>query len=654
MRNRFFGFMAVAAVVTCAPVGAETLEETAAAFGAVPSVLNLSLSPGGNKLAYISSGGHSTETVNVVDFAAGGRPVQILNHADADSEISWCLWATDDRLVCRANFTTTFEGVLFTYSRLFALGDDGKNVIQLTSADSSKALGIQQDGGDVIALELAGKPGRILMTRDWVSEFSTGTRLSNTEDGLGVEEVDIYTGKRSKVEAPDAAIVDYTADETGKVRLKVRQPLDQDGYRRSEREYFYRGGDAGKWQSFKRAGDFYPVAVDATGNRAYGFVNQDGFDALAAVTLDGTATSEVLLARADADVDELIRIGRRQRVVGAAYATEKRQIAYLDPELKKLAADFQRALPGKPLINIVDASADESKLVLVASSDTDPGMTYFYDKNSRELGELLPLRRELAGRQMGEMKPVNFTAADGTTIPGYLTLPPGSGGKNLASIVLPHGGPNARDEWGFDWLVQFFVARGYAVLQPNFRGSAGYGDAWFGRNGFQSWRTAIGDVNDAGRWLVSQGIADPARLGIVGWSYGGYAALQSQVLDNTLYKAVVAIAPVTDLELLREESRNYTSFHLVSRFLGDGPHISEGSPARNAAAFASPVLMFHGTLDQNTGVTQSRRMKDRLEEKGKWVKLVEYDGRDHFMDDAWSRTNMLVDIGKFLTDTLGQ
>src|SRR5690606_3892901 len=220
----------------------------------------------------------------------------------------------------------------------------------------------------------------------------------------------------------------------------------------------------------------------------------------------------------------------QRRVVGASYATEKREIAYFDDELKRLADQFHRVLPGEPLVEVVGASADERQLLLIASSDVDPGMVYLFDKNTRELSELMPLRNQLAGREMGQMRPVAFPAADGTMIPGYLTLPPGMAeGTNLPAIVLPHGGPSARDEWGFDWLVQFFAARGYAVLQPNFRGSTGYGSAWFGRNGFQAWRTAIGDVNDAGRWLVSEGIADPAKLAIVGWSYGGYAALQSQV-----------------------------------------------------------------------------------------------------------------------------
>jgi dipeptidyl aminopeptidase/acylaminoacyl peptidase len=219
--------------------------------------------------------------------------------------------------------------------------------------------------------------------------------------------------------------------------------------------------------------------------------------------------------------------------------------------------------------------------------------------------------------------------------------------------VLPHGGPSARDEWGFDWLAQFFAARGYAVLQPNYRGSSGYGDAWFGQNGFKAWKTAVGDVNDAGRWLVSQGIADPKKLAIVGWSYGGYAALQSQVLDNSLFKAVVAIAPVTDLDALRDESRNYTNFKAVNEFIGDGPYIAEGSPARHADQFAAPVLLFHGTLDQNVNVEESRLMKSRLEAAHKQVTYHEFAGLDHQLADAAARTSMLVDIDKFLSASLG-
>lgn len=218
---------------------------------------------------------------------------------------------------------------------------------------------------------------------------------------------------------------------------------------------------------------------------------------------------------------------------------------------------------------------------------------------------------------------------------------------------MPHGGPSARDEWGFDWLSQYFAARGFAVLQPNFRGSAGYGSAWFQKNGFQSWKTAIGDVNAAGRWLETQGIAAPGKLAIVGWSYGGYAALQSAVLDPDLFKAIVAVAPVTDLDRLREESRDRSNFRLVSKFIGQGPHVREGSPAQNVAAFKAPVLLFHGDRDDNVGVGESQLMAERLKDAGKRVEYIEFKGLDHYLDDAAARTRLLSTTDAFLRRNLG-
>lgn len=657
MRKPYLGAVAALLLAQASPLSAaDAIDDVAARFGALPSVIDISLSPAGDKIAYVSPAGPSTEVVYVVDLAAGAgaKPVPILAHPDPDSELSWCVWATEDRLICQATYISDKAGVLLGFSRLYALDDTGKNIIQLTAQDSSNALDFEQNGGAIVALEVAGKPDKILMTRDWVPQKTTGTLLASDDVGFGVEEVDVRTGARHRAEVPDIANIDYTADEAGRVRLKVEQPIDSDGYRRAQRQYFYRDATSSAWREFKQVAQFKPVAVSSVKNLAYGFVKNGGHDAAVSIALDGSGALTTLEARDDVDVDQLIQIGRTRRVVGASFATEKRQVDYFDPDLRKLSAQLQKALPGKPLIDVIDASADESKLMLVASSDTDPGVVYLYDKAKRELNQLLPVRRELFGRPMGTMSPVVFPAADGTMIPGYLTLPPGSDGKNLPAIVMPHGGPSARDEWGFDWLVQFFVARGYAVLQPNYRGSAGYGDAWFGENGFKAWKTAIGDVNDAGRWLVNQGVADPGKLAIVGWSYGGYAALQSQVLDNRLYKAVVAIAPVTDLGTFREEHRPYEDFRLVDQFVGEGPQIEEGSPARHAAQFAAPVLLFHGTIDQNVAAAESRNMKDRLEGAGKKVTYVEFAGLDHYLDDGQARATMLKDIDGFLAGALGK
>ncbi|MGC1523175.1 MAG: alpha/beta fold hydrolase, partial [Steroidobacteraceae bacterium] len=207
--------------------------------------------------------------------------------------------------------------------------------------------------------------------------------------------------------------------------------------------------------------------------------------------------------------------------------------------------------------------------------------------------------------------------------------------------------------WGFDWLSQYFAARGFAVLQPNFRGSAGFGDTWLRDNGFKSWRIAVGDVLDAGHWLVAQGIADPTKLSVVGWSYGGYAALQSAVTEPGLFKAVVAIAPVTDLETLKEEHRNWSDFNLVSQEIGDGPHVREGSPARNAEKIKVPVLLFHAALDRNVGIRQSRMMAERLTKAGVKNELVTWDYLDHYLEDATARTQMLRKSDQFLRQAVG-
>jgi dipeptidyl aminopeptidase/acylaminoacyl peptidase len=218
---------------------------------------------------------------------------------------------------------------------------------------------------------------------------------------------------------------------------------------------------------------------------------------------------------------------------------------------------------------------------------------------------------------------------------------------------MPHGGPEARDEWGFDWMAQFYAQRGFAVMQPNFRGSAGYGEAWMHENGFKSWKIAIGDVSDAGRWLVSQGIADPKKLAVVGWSYGGYAALQAAATSPDVFKAVVAIAPVTDLDLLRNDARHFTNFKIVSDFLGHGDYIDEGSPTKQAKNIVAPVMLVHGTLDAQVDEKHSELMQGALKDAGRPPVFLKFDGLGHPLADSTARTKLLAQSDAFLRKALG-
>lgn len=643
-------------------VAQDSNAEAARNFGVRATVLDISLSPSGTKLAYIAAGPEHSEVINVIDLEGDAKIVSVLQNTEKIGDFAWCEWATDTRLICQvAGMGKGTDGLLVPFDRLFAINADGTEAKMLSQRDSFRALGFNQNGGDIVAFDVTDSQGEVLMTRNYVPESDINTRLANSKSGLGVDLVDVATGRTRTREAADDGALRYVADERGEVRIKVRALYDGTGNLTGEYVYLYRTPGSNSWKKFEKLtvdgtpiSGFTPIAVDSARNVAYGFITKGGYDAVVEVLLDGSEAGKVVMARSDVDVDALIRIGRKRRVVGATYATEKREIEYFDPELQKLAAGLAKALPDTPLINIVGASSDERRILLIASSDTQPGMVYLFDKDKRSLEPLLPVRAELADKAMGPMKPVTYPAADGTQIPAYLTLPPGSDGKNLPAVVLPHGGPAARDEWGFDWLVQFFTARGYAVLQPNYRGSSGYGEAWYGRNGFKAWDVAIGDVNDAGRWLVKEGIAQPDQLAIVGWSYGGYAALQSQVLDPALFKAVVAIAPVADLGFLADDARGYTNARLVQEYIGSGTHIEAGSPRRHAAKFAAPVALFHGTRDLNVDVRHARAMEKALKGAGKPVIYREYEDLQHGLEDTSARVDMLTTIGAFLDEHLGR
>jgi dipeptidyl aminopeptidase/acylaminoacyl peptidase len=580
----------------------------------------------------------------------------VLRASAAPEVIYWCEFGSEARIVCKVGREEREGSQIIPMTRLISLDAEGGDVKMLGARPGLEAMGNNQFDGAIIDW-LPDSPGSVLMARNYLEELATGTNLRRAS-GLGVDRIDLQTVKAKQIEVPEPGVDGFISDGRGKVRIQIKREIKSDQLT-GKVTFRYRTQDSSSWKplsvynSLTGDGD-YPIAVDATSNSAYVLASADGRDALYRVALDGTLTRTLVAANKEVDIDGVVRVGHGQKVIGYTYADDRRRVTYFDPEFSKLAASLGRSLPGGQNVHFDGATADGSKLLVFATGDTNPGTYYLLDRKSRQMNPVVDVRPELVERSLAKVKTISFPAADGVNVPAYLTLPAGGSAKNLPAIVLPHGGPAARDEWGFDWLAQFLAARGYAVIQPNYRGSAGYGDAWLGQNGFREWRKALGDISSAGRHLVKEGIADPQKLVILGWSYGGYAALQSAATEPSLYKAAVAIAPVTDLSLLKREASGFTNANLVARYVGSGDHVVEGSPLKQAALIKVPVLLAHGDMDSNVSSMHSVRMAEALKKNGTSVEFLRYKELDHQLDDSNARTELLTRIASFLDQSLAK
>lgn len=622
--------------------------DAARLFGARESMESVSLSPNGDYVVYKTPAG-SRGTHFVAAHIATGKQNLVTTSSFEQARVADCEWAKNDRLTCLVVGEQRLDGTPIGFSRMFAVGRDGSNLRIIGTQSNERTLEINQFSGGIIDT-LPDDKENVLMQVPILAEQTTGTRLIPPDSGIGVKRVNIYKGTTSIEERAEQNVSSFLTDGDGHVRYRIVSVVDRNQNYTGKSNHWYRNRGDKKWKPITIDSEATVLGFDEIGDSIYVREPVNGRAAIVKIALESGA-KQTVFAHEKVDVAGLVRVGQKHRPVGVYYYDDYERIEYFDPALNGLAKSLSKVLPGKT-ITLLNTSWDENRILLIAYADDDPGKYYVFDRKTRELMLISGAREALEGKTLAKSKPVNYPAADGTQVPGYLTLPPGREGNRLPLIVMPHGGPSSRDTWGFDWLAQYLAANGYAVLQPNYRGSSGYGDDWLGNNGFQGWRQAIGDINDSARWAIASGLADPERLAIVGWSYGGYAALQSNVVDPALYKAAVAIAPVTDFAQHISEKRHFVTGRLVRNFVGSGPELNTASPAKNAAAIRVPVLMFHGTIDLNTHVNQSRSMARELRKEGKSVEYVEYDGLEHSLIDSDTRIDMLTRIGAFLKANL--
>ncbi|HXF80672.1 MAG TPA: S9 family peptidase [Usitatibacter sp.] len=446
-----------------------------------------------------------------------------------------------------------------------------------------------------------------------------------------VYRIDLRTGKETLVAENPGDIVGWQTDQQGRVLMAAKT-------KGLETILLYRPNEKADWDpiittDYKTRAD--PAFFSQDAKKVY-FLSNRGRDKTALVEIDPNKpdAERVLFVDSQADVTSADWSRARKRLTMAVYERDRTERDFFDPYLKNVFARLKAKLPGME-INLQNSNKAESKYIVAASNDRTPGARYIYDVKQDTITKLGDINPKIPEAAMSFMKPVTYTARDGRVIHGYLTLPAGREPRSLACIVNPHGGPWARDSWGYNPEVQFLANRGYCVLQMNFRGSTGYGrEFWMAS--FGEWgRTMQDDVTDGAKWLVAQGIADPKRIGIYGGSYGGYATLAGVAFTPDLYAAAVDYVGVANLFTFMKTIPPYWRpllpkfYEMVGNPEKDTERLAATSPVMHAENIRTPLLVVQGARDPRVNKAESDQMVEALKKRGVEVQYMVKDNEGH-------------------------
>jgi len=407
-----------------------------------------------------------------------------------------------------------------------------------------------------------------------------------------------------------------------------------------------------------------PVRYHKDGERVYFQTNKGSVVDLVALELLNPATGKEELVESDplkrVDFGNAIFSEVSDSLIATTYDDERERIYWKDKAFEADYKNLQKQLPGKE-INFVSSTKDEKLWIIAATADTDPGSTYLYDRATKKLTLQYRIREKLDRSYLAPVKPVTYKSSDGLEIPAYLTLPKGVEAKNLPAVIVPHGGPWARDSWGYNSFAQFLANRGYAVLQPNFRGSTGYGKKFIDAGNKQWGNKMQDDVTWGAKYLIAQGIADPKRVGIMGGSYGGYATLAGVAFTPDVYAAGVSIVGPSNLITLLDSIPPYWEQirKLFYERMGD-PNTPEGkaqllrqSPLTAAEKIKTPLLVIQGANDPRVNKRESDQIVIALRDRGFPVEYMVAPDEGHGFARPVNNMAMFASAEKFLAKYLG-
>ena len=585
-----------------------------------PQRISFQLSPDGSRLAFLQPWEHRLN-IHVQDL----RTDEITRVTGSqERDITSYLWANNTRLA----YVQDTDGD--ENYKLYGVDPDGANHDQLTPFEEVKVQLID-DLEDVEESMLIGMNKRDKRIFD-------------------AYRIDVHSGDLEMIAGNPGNISRWMTDNDGQLRVAITT----DGVNNT---LLYRKEESGEFQEilttdFKQT--LHPLYFTFDNRHLYASSNL-GRDKQAIVRYDpeAGAETEVLFQHPDVDVTGLLRSKEREVITGVTYQTEKRGYYFFDETRESLQTFLEKQLPGYE-VSVTSRSRDERKILVRTHSDRSRGAYYFYDRDEEDFRKLEEVSPWLTEEDLCRMWPIRYQSRDGLSIPGYLTLPRDKPASHLPVVVNPHGGPWARDYWGFNPEVQFLANRGYAVLQVNYRGSTGFGRS-FWEKGFKEWGKAMqNDISDGVHWLIDEGIADPDRIGIYGGSYGGYATLAGLTFTPDLYACGVDYVGVSNLFTFMDSIPPYweqyreTLYEMVGHPEEEVELLRSASPLFHADQIQAPLLIAQGANDPRVKKAESDQVVEALRERGIDVPYMVKDDEGHGFRNEENRFDFYRAMEEFL------
>lgn len=638
------------------PVLAETpLAPEAARFFARAQMTGAELSPDGKRLAMRSIGKEGRAVLSVLPLdTLQPRVVFISDTEDVDRFV----WVNNDRLAFDLADTTAADADQDSAPGLFAVDHDGKRFKQLVERQDV----FLRRGG-----EFQLQPWNTFLLNNTTQRQGAEVLVWRpdviTEKDIGyirLLRLNTVTGHAIEVDAPLHSD-GWWPDRDGQLRVVTTSKDNRASIR-------WRDPAGGQWKTlaeydpFETDGDLRVRHVGADG-RLYVASRRDG-DRLAMWTIDpatGEYSKQPLASSPQFDVDAGV-VERQDRVLGLRFTIDAEVTQWLDADMQALQQLIDQALPRTVNRLSVPWTGDEPWVLVEAFADIQPTLYLLFNRVTRKFTRLGAERPDIDAKRQSSLDLQWLKARDGRPLPTWVSVPPGSDGKQLPTVVLIHGGPWVKNtSWHWDAKVQFLNALGYAVLQPQYRGTTGLGAAHFMASWREWGRAMQDDVTDATRWAIAQGIADPRRIALMGASYGGYSTLTGLAREPELYRCGVAWAAVTDLDLMYSahwsDMSDAYKRHGMPRLIGDrvkdAALLKSNSPIHVAARIRQPLLLAHGGRDQRVPVEHGKAMLQALEAAGnRRVEWISYAKEGH----GWRQPSNQVDfygrVARFLATHL--